>query len=225
MQVQRAKLPKQDLANLSQAKRTLFLLLGHVSNEINVLQKLMMMLRREKAPSRVVDIVEAGQVMILLRNLVDDEPWELYLSDTVANSFYYASELVIMKAALDLVAAEPVAGEALDQTKAGDAHAYRCQSYLLPHRSCWGSAVADVRGLRPHDVRYGRQHIEASKALGNRRSHCSLGHAGLGGDIWMAGPQNVEHLRLRVSDPNGASNCANLRHDFGCEPIGVMRRV
>lgn len=192
MQVYRVKLPKQHLAALPEADRKLFLLLGHVSNEINVLQKLILMLRREDAPSSMVDIVEAGQAMIVLRNLIgklheayrlfneqvqgnkeirerfgiagewsgrqpliglnrmfgkgslltlirqriafhyvdeddlvegsfqalsEDEPWEVYLSDTVANSFYYVSEMVVMKAALDLVTVAPVPNEPHDQTK------------------------------------------------------------------------------------------------------------
>jgi hypothetical protein len=192
MQIHRTKLPKQHLARLPEADRSLFLLLGHISNEINVLQKLMLMLRRGDAPSHLIDIVEAGQVMIVMRILIgklheayrvfdqrvqgdpairerygirgdwsgrdllrklnarfkggslltkirqkiafhyvdedrlfeasfqslpDNEPWELYLHPTVANSFYYASELVAMKAALDLVEAEPIAGQKPDQTK------------------------------------------------------------------------------------------------------------
>lgn len=191
MRIYSAKLPKGHLTRLPEADRSLFLLLGHVSNEINVLQKLMLMMRQDDPPSRVVDIVEAGQVMIIMRILVaklheayrvfnervqgdaairerynvrgewsgrellrelnarfkqgslltrirdklashyvdedrlleasfqalaDDEPWELYLSETVGNSFYYASEMVAMKAALDLVAADPVPDEKPDET-------------------------------------------------------------------------------------------------------------
>lgn len=192
MQIHKARLPKQHLARLPEADRGLFLLLGHISNEINVLQKLMLVLRRDDPPSRVVDIVEAGQVMIIMRlligklheayrvfnervqgdaairdryrirgnwsgsdllnrlnarfkggsvltrirhkialhyvdedhlleasfqSLAENEPWELYLSDTAANSFYYASELVAMKAAIDLVEVGQAVNEEPERTK------------------------------------------------------------------------------------------------------------
>jgi hypothetical protein len=47
MQIRRAKLPS---SVLPEADRSLFLLLGHISNEINVFQKLMLMLRRGDPP-------------------------------------------------------------------------------------------------------------------------------------------------------------------------------
>lgn len=49
--------------------RTLLLLLGHANNEINVFQKLMKMVRKEPT-SHLVDIVEAGQILVLMRTLV-----------------------------------------------------------------------------------------------------------------------------------------------------------
>src|SRR5262245_27696849 len=70
MEIHRAKLPKNRLQRLPAEDRTLFFLLGHLSNEINVLQKLMLMMRRGDPPSRVIDIVEAGQVLIIMRNLI-----------------------------------------------------------------------------------------------------------------------------------------------------------
>jgi hypothetical protein len=70
---------------------------------------------RQKISFHYVD--RDGLFEASFRALADDEPWELYLSDTVANSFYYASEMVAMKSALDLVEVEPIAGEKLDETK------------------------------------------------------------------------------------------------------------
>jgi hypothetical protein len=70
MQIHRAKLPKWHLERFPEADSSLFLLLGHISNEINVLQKLMLMLRRGDPPAHLVDIVEAGQVMIIMRILI-----------------------------------------------------------------------------------------------------------------------------------------------------------
>jgi hypothetical protein len=154
-------------------------LLGHASNEINVLSKLILMVTRKDAPpSRIANNVEAGQVCVLLRVLVgqlheawrllqkrvladrplfnkyvrqldadgattldnlkkhfggrspltkirskvafhysdddnlteqsfqgvaESEPLELYLTTQVGNSFYRASELIVMSTAIRLV--------------------------------------------------------------------------------------------------------------------------
>ena len=61
-------------------ERRALLLLGHAINEINVLQKLIMMHRRTPAPHKVVDRLEAGQALILTRVLIGKlhEAWELF---------------------------------------------------------------------------------------------------------------------------------------------------
>jgi hypothetical protein len=178
MEIHRVILTKAKLAAMPQAERSLLLLLGHASNEINVLVRLIMMARKDDTPSKMVDYVEAGQIFIILRTLIgklheawllfgkrvqtnrdiankllpnlspeaqtaltelnrhfgggtpladirnkisfhykdednliednfqrlsDTEPWEFYLTGMVFNSFYYASELVVMGSVLKLV--------------------------------------------------------------------------------------------------------------------------
>jgi hypothetical protein len=81
MELHRVILTKSKLAALPQAERSLLLLLGHASNEINVLSKLILMTVRKNAPpSGIADHVESGQVCVLLRALVGQlhEAWELF---------------------------------------------------------------------------------------------------------------------------------------------------
>jgi hypothetical protein len=177
MLIARMNLTKERLSQLPSDTRTLLLLLGHASNEIIVLQKLVMLVPKGRTESHLVNIVDAGQAFILMRLLCgklseawelivkrvlqnkfvsqrylgamsadgqealqslkkhfgqsspltkirsqlafhyadktglieqnfnalpSEHPWDFYLSDTHANSFYYASELVITAAALSL---------------------------------------------------------------------------------------------------------------------------
>jgi hypothetical protein len=60
MKITTVKLTKAKLARMPSQDRTLLLSLGNVSNEINVLQKLMMMVPKED-PTREVRVVEQGQ--------------------------------------------------------------------------------------------------------------------------------------------------------------------
>jgi hypothetical protein len=179
MKLRKVILTKSDLAALPQTERSLLLLLGHASNEINVLSKLILMVTRKDAPpSRIANNVEAGQICVLLRVLVgqlheawrllqkrvladrplfnkyvrqldadgataldnlkkhfggrspltkirskvafhysdddnlteqsfqavaESEPLELYLTTQVGNSFYHASELIVMSTAIRMV--------------------------------------------------------------------------------------------------------------------------
>ena len=70
MELHRITLTKSQLAALPPAERSLLLLLGHASNEINVLSKLILMVRKDAPPSRIAEKVEAGQACVLLRVLV-----------------------------------------------------------------------------------------------------------------------------------------------------------
>jgi len=80
MELHRITLTKSQLAALPPAERSLLLLLGHASNEINVLSKLILMVRKDAPPSRIAEKVEAGQACVLLRVLVGQlhEAWELF---------------------------------------------------------------------------------------------------------------------------------------------------
>ena len=177
MEIHRIILTKAKLAAVPQAERSLLLLLGHASNEINVLSKLIQIAGQNGASlSQVTERVQAGQACVLLRVLIgqlheawelfrnrvlkagpfqdtylplldsegtaalnnlkrhfggstltqirnkvafhysdddnlteqsfltvaDTEPLELYLTTQVGNSFYYASEVIVMRTALRL---------------------------------------------------------------------------------------------------------------------------
>jgi hypothetical protein len=80
MEIHKVILSKEMLAEMPEAERTLLLLLAHANNEINVLSKLILMMRKDSAPSLIVDHVEAGQTFIIMRLLIGKlhEAWELF---------------------------------------------------------------------------------------------------------------------------------------------------
>ncbi len=80
MDVHHVELDRGKLAAMPEAERVLLLLLAHASNEINVLTKLIMMMRKDDPPSPIIDHVEAGQTFILMRLLIGKlhEAWELF---------------------------------------------------------------------------------------------------------------------------------------------------
>jgi hypothetical protein len=75
--IHRVHLTKKKLAA---AERSLLLLLGHASNEINVLSKLILMARKDEPDIKLIDHVEAGQVFIIMRVLIGKlhEAWRLF---------------------------------------------------------------------------------------------------------------------------------------------------
>jgi hypothetical protein len=70
MHVTVAKLTKARLAAMPANERSLLLLLGHVLNEVNVLEKLILACSMTHPTNKIVDIVEAGQGLILVRILI-----------------------------------------------------------------------------------------------------------------------------------------------------------
>jgi hypothetical protein len=82
MDVHCVELDRGKLAAMPEAERVLLLLLAHASNEINVLTKLILMMRKDDPPSPIVDHVEAGQTFILMRLMIGKlhEAWELFKS-------------------------------------------------------------------------------------------------------------------------------------------------
>ena len=80
MEVHRVNLTKPRLAAMPAAERSVLFLLGHASNEINVLSKLILMARKQPHPIQFVDHVEAGQTFILMRLLIGKlhEAWEFF---------------------------------------------------------------------------------------------------------------------------------------------------
>jgi len=79
MGVHRIKIDRAKLAAMPETERVLLLLLAHASNELNVLTKLILMMRKDDPPSPIIDHVEAGQTFILMRLLIGKlhEAWEL----------------------------------------------------------------------------------------------------------------------------------------------------
>src|SRR5262249_49000389 len=80
MDVHRIKIDRAKLAAMPETKRVLLLLLAHASNELNVLTKLILMMRKGDPPSPIIDHVEAGQTFIFMRLLIGKlhEAWELF---------------------------------------------------------------------------------------------------------------------------------------------------
>src|SRR5882757_8685123 len=80
MEVHRVILNRTQLAAMPESERVLLLLLAYASNEINVLSKLILMMRKDDSPSPIHDAVETGQIFILMRLLIGKlhEAWELF---------------------------------------------------------------------------------------------------------------------------------------------------
>jgi hypothetical protein len=77
-----AKLSRAKLAAMSGSERALLFLLAHACNEINVLTKLILMIRKDDPPSPIIDHIEVGQTFIFMRLLIGKlhEAWELFKS-------------------------------------------------------------------------------------------------------------------------------------------------
>ena len=79
-EVHQVALTKAKLAAMPTNERALLLLLGHASNEINVLSKLILMIRKDTPAIKLVDHVEAGQILVVMRLLIGKlhEAWLLF---------------------------------------------------------------------------------------------------------------------------------------------------
>jgi hypothetical protein len=81
VKVYKAELTKARLEAMPEADRTALLLLGHASNEIGMLRKLLLVAMNGDVPdNKIVDHVQAGQTLILLRMLLGKvhEAWLLF---------------------------------------------------------------------------------------------------------------------------------------------------
>ena len=80
MDLNHVNLDRAKLAAKPKNERVLLLLLAHARNEINVLTKLLMMLRKDKPASPIIAHAEAGQSFIFMRLLIGKlhEAWELF---------------------------------------------------------------------------------------------------------------------------------------------------
>jgi hypothetical protein len=70
MNITRIALPKEQLQKLTDGERSLFLLLGHSSNQINALWKLVVVATNDGAKDPVEEKVSAAQTQIFVRLLI-----------------------------------------------------------------------------------------------------------------------------------------------------------
>jgi hypothetical protein len=87
MEIHVAKLDRKKLAAMPDTERGLLFLLAHANNEINVLSKLILMMRKDDPPSPILDHVETGQVFTSIRLLIGKlhEAWELFRTRVLSN--------------------------------------------------------------------------------------------------------------------------------------------
>jgi len=80
IEIHRVIFEKKQLADIPKAERSLLLLMGHATNELNVLSKFILMMRKDDPPTQVEDFAEGGQIFIIMRILVGKlhEAWELF---------------------------------------------------------------------------------------------------------------------------------------------------
>jgi hypothetical protein len=81
MEITKVALTKKRLEAMPEPERTAVLLMGHASNEINVLRKFLLIAsRHEISESTIVDHIQAGQTVILMRMLLGKcfEAWLMF---------------------------------------------------------------------------------------------------------------------------------------------------
>lgn len=81
VKITKVTISKTQLAAMPEAERIALILMGHAFNEINVLRKLLMITGIFKVPaSQIVDHVQAGQVLIIMRMLLGKcfEAWLMF---------------------------------------------------------------------------------------------------------------------------------------------------
>jgi hypothetical protein len=98
IQIHRVVFLKKQLADMPKDERVLLLLMGHATNEINVLSKFILMMRKDDPPTQVKDFSEGGQIFIVMRLLIGKlhEAWELFRARAQSNkdiSDKYVKEL------------------------------------------------------------------------------------------------------------------------------------
>ena len=70
LKITRIALPKEQLQKLTASERSLFLLLGHASNQINTLWKLVIVATNEGAKDPVDEKVSVAQTQIFVRMII-----------------------------------------------------------------------------------------------------------------------------------------------------------
>ena len=87
IEIHRVIFSKKQLADMSKDERVLLLLMGHATNEINVLSKFILMMRKDDPPTQIEDFTEGGQIFIVMRVLIGKlhEAWELFRTRAQSN--------------------------------------------------------------------------------------------------------------------------------------------
>lgn len=80
IEIHRVIFAKKQLADIPKTERSLLLLMGHATNEMNVLSKFILMMRKDDPPTQIEDFAEGGQIFIIMRILIGKlhEAWELF---------------------------------------------------------------------------------------------------------------------------------------------------
>jgi hypothetical protein len=81
MEITKVALTKKRLEAMPQPERTAVLLMGHAFNEINLLRKFLLITSRSETPeNKIVDHIQAGQSVILMRMLLGKcfEAWLMF---------------------------------------------------------------------------------------------------------------------------------------------------
>lgn len=106
IEIHRVIFKKAELAAMPKDERSLLLLMGHATNEMNVLSKFILMMRKDDPPTTIEDYTEGGQIFIIMRVLIGKlhEAWELFKARAQSNKDI--SEKYVKKL-------EPEAAEAL----------------------------------------------------------------------------------------------------------------
>ena len=87
IEIHRVIFTKKQLADIPKDERSLLLLMGHATNELNVLSKFILMMRKDDPPTQVEDFTEGGQIFIVMRVLIGKlhEAWELLKARAQSN--------------------------------------------------------------------------------------------------------------------------------------------
>ena len=87
VEIHRVIFAKKQLADMPKEERSLLLLMGHATNELNVLSKFILMMRKDDPSTQIEDYTEGGQVFIIMRVLIGKlhEAWELFRARAQSN--------------------------------------------------------------------------------------------------------------------------------------------
>ncbi|GLH80314.1 hypothetical protein SSBR45G_52230 [Bradyrhizobium sp. SSBR45G] len=87
IEIHRVIFEKKQLEVMPRDERSLLMLMGHATNELNVLSKFLLMMRKDDPPTQIEDFAEGGQTFIIMRILIGKlhEAWELFKARAQSN--------------------------------------------------------------------------------------------------------------------------------------------